>query len=399
MGTKRTERGPFDVLPIDRFLRGTFVERPNRFLARCRLSNRKVVEAFLPNPGRLWELLFPGSPVWLTEPSRPPRHSKSQRRTEHTLVAVQRDGCPILLHTHWTNLVARQLLQRQLIPGLQGVEVVRAEVPVGGSRFDFLIREHGREVLVEVKSCTLYGNRVAMFPDAVTARGAKHLRELAELSRPRSRPIVLFVAHTPHVDWFLPDYHTDLEFSRTLCDARRQIRFMPVSVCWDESLRLVGPVKPLTVPWDFLDKYVDDRGSYLLILKLDSPAHFGVGALGTVTLEPGYYVYAGSAQRNLAARLARHQRRHKKKHWHVDYLREQASSCTALAIRAPTRDECRVASQVNKCYPVAVPRFGSSDCRCPSHLFRSETDPLNDRSFHDLLQRFRMQPPLNSATS
>ena len=71
-------------------------------------------------------------------------------------------------------------------------------------------------MFLEVKSCTLVGKKVAMFPDAITERGARHLRELADLSRNGSKTAVLFIVHWPLAEVFMPDYHTDLNFTRTL---------------------------------------------------------------------------------------------------------------------------------------------------------------------------------------
>ena len=164
--------------PAHRLLRARFLERPNRFLVRCRLGNGRVVEAFLPNPGRLWELLLPEAALYLTSSQR-----SRTRRTAYTCVAVERDGRPVFLHTHLANRVARRLIEAGRIHGLEGAEVVRSEVPLGASRFDLLLRHCGNNVYTEVKSVTLFGNGVAMFPDAVTERGRKHLLDLLALSR------------------------------------------------------------------------------------------------------------------------------------------------------------------------------------------------------------------------
>ena len=152
-------------------IRATFLERPNRFLGRCNADGLGVVDAFLPNPGRLWELLLPGALLYLYPATPSEKIYPSRRKTNYTVLAVQRNGSPIFLHTHITNQVARYLIERRLIPPLEGAEIVKGEVSHGRSRFDFLLREHGRDLYLEVKSCTLFGNGVAMFPDAVTERG------------------------------------------------------------------------------------------------------------------------------------------------------------------------------------------------------------------------------------
>ena len=138
-------------------LHADFIERPNRFLVRCRLAGR-VVTAYLPNPGRLKELLLPGCRILLVDGGE-----NGGRKTRFTAVAVERDGLPILLHTHKTNDAARHLVDLGAIPGLEGARVVRAEVKAGRSRFDFLLDRDGEEIFLEVKSCTLVGNRVPCF--------------------------------------------------------------------------------------------------------------------------------------------------------------------------------------------------------------------------------------------
>lgn len=381
--------GPF--VPGE-LLKAGFVDRPNQFLVRCRLAGGRLVRAFLPNPGRMWELLFPGVAMYLTE-NRDASSGGARRKTRFTAVAVERDGDLVFLHTGLTNAVARRLIESGRIPSLAGAEIAGSEVRVGRSRFDFLLSRGGRELYLEVKSCTLYGNRVAMFPDAVTARGRRHLLELAELSRGGVRPVVLFVVHTPRADWFMPDYHSDLAFSRTLLEVRDAVDILAVGVSWRPGLRLGPRVRELEIPWEFLDKEVDDRGSYFLLLHLARRRRLQVGQLGAILFEKGHYVYAGSAMANLGARLARHCRRRKRMHWHVDYLREAADAVVPVPVRSSRRLECELAGGLEAIMGAGVPGFGCSDCGCRSHLFRSEEPPLDRRDFHELLQRYRMSRP------
>jgi sugar fermentation stimulation protein A len=298
-----------------------------------------------------------------------------------------------MLHTHWNNLVARRLLEARLVPGLENAEVVRAEVPVGHSRFDFLLRDPRGELLLEVKSCTLFGNGVAMFPDAVTERGRRHLEELAALSRGGKRCAVLFVVHTPRVSCFMPDYHTDLEFAQTLAAVRRDVRIIAASVRWNADLTLDGTVRALPIPWPRIGREAQDRGAYLLVLRLAEPCRIEVGGLGGVDFAAGHYVYVGSAMRGLAARMARHLRLRKRHHWHVDYLRARADRAEVLAVRSSRREECALAEAVGKVLAPGPAGFGCSDCGCATHLFHGGADhPLDGRAFHDLLERFRMRP-------
>ena len=370
-----------------------FVDRPNQFLARCRTERGGLVRAFLPNPGRMLELLFPDVTVYLTQEPRRRGKGPAPRKTRYTVVAVERDGRPLFLHTHMTNRVAQYLIEHSRISALADAEIVDSEVTVGRSRFDFLLRERGRLLYLEVKSCTLYGNGVAMFPDAVTERGRKHLLELAEMARQGMRAVVLFVVHTPLVRWFMPDYHTDLAFSRTMLAVRKQLRILPVSVSWTRDFKLSSEVRLLDIPWHYLLREVEDRGSYLLILRLKRKRRVAVGQLGNLLFQKGYYLYVGSAMGNLSPRIARHTRLRKKLHWHVDYLRQVADEVVPLPVVSSKRLECDMASALGELLDPGPPQFGSTDCACPTHLFWSADAPLDSREFHHLLQRFRMKEP------
>ena len=378
-------RHSMDPLHIFKDVRASsFLDRPNRFLVRCRLGGR-IVNAYLPNPGRLRELLLPGRPVYLVREQGHPT-----RRTRYTAVAVERDGHPIVLHTHRTNDVARHLIEHDLVAGLKGARVVRAEVTVGRSRFDFLLSHRGAEVLLEVKSCTLAGKRVAMFPDAVTARGARHVRELAEIAGQGARTTILFVVQWPGAELFMPDFHTDPEFTRTLIECRRRVETRAVSVRWDQTLALLPEARALRIPWGTIEREAHDRGSYLLLLHLNRSRVIPIGSLGRLRFPKGFYIYVGSAMANLSRRIQRHQRLRKRPHWHIDRLRPHTRFVAALPIRSSDRLECGLARAVDALASWSIPGFGCSDCRCESHLFGMADNPLDDQGFHDLLAWYRM---------
>ena len=365
-------------------IRARFLKRPNRFLIQCQ-SEGRILSAFLPNPGKLEELLLPDRIIHLV------REEKFwNRKTRYTAVAVDREGQPIMLHTHLTNEVARYLLQSRKVPGLENAGIVRSEIPVGGSRFDFLLKEGSQNILLEVKSCTLVGERVAMFPDAVTERGSRHLRELAKISEEGVRAILLFVVHWPFARTFMPDYHTDLNFSQTLLRARDRVEVIPISVRWSQDLSLSSEVKVLNVPWDTIEREARDRGSYLLVLNLRRDRKIGVGKLGRIHFKKGFYVYVGSAMANLSKRMERHRHLRKQHHWHIDELRAVAEFHSVLAIRSSERIECEVAKAVSGIAEWSVPRFGSTDCSCETHLFGMATDPIQSGDFQKLVQYFRM---------
>lgn len=176
-----------------------FVERPNRFLLRCRLPRDHPadgpapaggpadapVEVHLADPGRLEELLLPDRRVWV-------RHAASPtRKTDWSAVLVEAPGGDGLVSVDTTmpNRLIRRALEAGALDEFDGWTLERAEFPLGRSRIDFLLSAASsdvgvpaRKLALEVKSVTLVEDGVAYFPDAVTARGARHVRELAEIA-------------------------------------------------------------------------------------------------------------------------------------------------------------------------------------------------------------------------
>ncbi len=369
---------------FNRTIRVRFLKRPNRFLVQCQWRGRRL-SAFLPNPGRLQELLLPGRTLHLVKEEK-----SSNRKTLYTAVAVDREGRAMMLHTPLTNEVARTLLQERKIPGLENAKIVKSEIRVGKSRFDFLLEEGNQEVLLEVKSCTLVGKRIAMFPDAITERGTRHLRELAEISETGVRAVFLFIVHWPFARIFMPDFHTDLNFSQTLLRVRDRVEVIPVSVHWEQDLSLSPEVRLLNIPWDAIEKEAKDRGSYLLILNLKRDRKTDVGKRGRVHFRKGFYIYVGSAMANLSKRMERHRHLRKRHHWHIDELRAVAEFHCVFAIRSSDRLECEVARAMSQIAGWSVPGFGSTDCSCDTHLFGMSGDPLQSEDFHAWLQYFRM---------
>jgi Uri superfamily endonuclease len=124
------------------------------------------------------------------------------------------------------------------------------------------------------------------------------------------------------------------------------------------------------------------KGTYVLVLHLERGKEITVGKLGTFTFPAGYYLYVGSAlgPGGLEARLARHRRRDKKLRWHIDYLLEHAQLVEVWSATSTTKLECLWAQAARKLRgaETPVPGFGSSDCRCPSHLIYLARKPSYD---------------------
>jgi sugar fermentation stimulation protein A len=163
-----------------------------------------------------------------------------------------------------------------------------------------------------------------------------------------------------------------------------------VGVEWKQDLSLGDSVRELEIPWDLVERESHDRGSYIIILRLGRDWKLPIGGLGEVKFRKGYYLYAGSAMKDLSQRIARHRRLIKKKHWHIDHLREHAYFVAAIPIRTSGDLECSIAGELGTIANWQVPDFGSSDCSCATHLFGMHDDPLHTRPFIDRLLHFRM---------
>jgi sugar fermentation stimulation protein A len=190
-----------------------FVRRPNRFLIIAEKDGEELL-CHCPNPGRLSELLFPGTRLILEKRGNP------KGRTTWTAAALKKGQDIVPLFSSRANEAAEKLLLPLIIPGLKEI---RREFKIGDSRFDFFCTdEDEKKHLIEVKACSLVEHGVAMFPDAPSARALKHLEELSFCSNYECH--VLFVILHGKPKKFIPNLHTDPAFAGALCKYGREIK-------------------------------------------------------------------------------------------------------------------------------------------------------------------------------
>lgn len=189
---------------------GTFLSRPNRFIAMVDINGR-TVRCHVKNTGRCRELLVPGARVFLSASDSP------GRSTSHDLVAVMKGNLLVNMDSQAPNPVAAEGLG--LIPGFEDVTEVRREFPYGDSRIDIMAIAPGRRILVEVKGVTLEEDGVCMFPDAPTERGRKHIRELMHAADDGWEACILFVVQMEGMERFEPNRATDPAFAEALSEA------------------------------------------------------------------------------------------------------------------------------------------------------------------------------------
>lgn len=166
------------------------IRRYKRFLAECRLADGREVVAHCANPGSMLGLSEPGLKIWLEPNDDPKRKLKfGWRLVDHE------NGHFTGVDTSVPNRALKAALAARRVPGLDRFDTLRCEVPYGDrSRVDFLLTEAGRETYVEVKSVTLSRRPgLAEFPDSVTARGARHMGELARMVGQGHRAVVLYL--------------------------------------------------------------------------------------------------------------------------------------------------------------------------------------------------------------
>lgn len=192
-------------------VKGTFRARPNRFIAQVDTEEGTQI-CHVKNTGRCKELLVPGATVYLAEGKNP------ARKTKYDLVAVEKGSLLINMDSQAPNQVAQEYLP-QLLPGLTAW---RREQVWGNSRFDLYAEAAGERWFVEVKGVTLEENGVALFPDAPTQRGVKHLRELIRCQQEGYRACALFVVQMQGISYFTPNRRTHPEFAQALEEASAQ---------------------------------------------------------------------------------------------------------------------------------------------------------------------------------
>ena len=359
---------------------GIFLKRENRFVIEVKIKDQ-VYKAHLPNPGRLWELLLPGRVVYLEK--------KFNSALKFKTIGCQKNGSFVLLDTHYTNTLIANLIEEKKIPSLLDFSLKSKEVKVENSRIDLLLESKNKEkFFLEVKTCTLFGKCMAMFPDAVSKRASKHLLELARLSNQGYKAGVLFVVMNPDVNYFLPAYHIDPEFSRLLIRFKDVLYIGAIGIEFNQSFK-VKSIKNLEIPFDLLEKEFKDSGAYLLVLYINKYFQLKVNKRKW-EIKPGCYVYVGSAMKGLEARIKRHLRKKKRLKWHIDYLGIYAERIIPIPIRSAERLECKVANKLKCIADEVILGFGSTDCKCESHLFYFETDPILNPEFQEVLTYFRL---------
>jgi sugar fermentation stimulation protein A len=208
------------------------IDRPNRFLGRVQLDDT-VTEVFIPNPGRMLELMIPGNEVFLRENRGP------HRRTDYDMIGLEYNEVLVSIDSNLPNRFIKRLLTSYKLPFFKDYESITPEPRAYEGRFDFKLTGSSGSSFIEVKSCTLVEDERAIFPDAPTTRGARHLNHLADAIEKAvvDRAAVIFVIQRPDAKIFSPNDNTDRKFGDALRFAHSKgVEIYPITtkvVNWD----------------------------------------------------------------------------------------------------------------------------------------------------------------------
>ncbi|MCP4178029.1 MAG: DNA/RNA nuclease SfsA [bacterium] len=217
------------VFEIKPDARGYFVKRKNRFAVNVKIpGNNGLDYVHLHDPGRLKELLFSDNEILLKKADNP------ERKTKWDIIAARSKGDWILINSSYHRYISENLLRNKILSPIKDIFKIDPEKRYKDSRLDYLLTVEGdKKVWVEVKGCTLLDNGLALFPDAPTVRGAKHLEHLIEIKNNsiRSALIILVLVNAKE---FKPNVKTDKKFTDMLRLANDTgVEIYPVKFSYD----------------------------------------------------------------------------------------------------------------------------------------------------------------------
>jgi sugar fermentation stimulation protein A len=203
-------------MKYNRIVSGTFLQRPNRFIAHVRINGTEEI-CHVKNTGRCRELLVPGCTVYCAV------SDNLQRKTKFDLIAVEKITETGILLVNMDSQAPNAAVKEWLVSGASpfgNISYIKPEYKYGNSRFDFYLECDKRKIFIEVKGVTLEDNGIVLFPDAPTERGVKHVRELIQCHAEGFETYVLFVVQMERALYFTPNRKTHPQFADALSEAQ-----------------------------------------------------------------------------------------------------------------------------------------------------------------------------------
>jgi sugar fermentation stimulation protein A len=192
---------------------GTLVRRYKRFLADVRLNSGEIITAHCTNSGSMLSCIEEGAPVYLSPAENP------NRKTQFTWEMICISNSWVGVNTSNPNIFAYEALINGSIPSLGKWDKVVREVKFGDSRLDLYAERRQEQCYIEIKNVTLKNGKYARFPDALTTRGQKHLKELIKIRKLGFRSVILFIIQRTDVEFFAPAWSIDPEYGKLLVEA------------------------------------------------------------------------------------------------------------------------------------------------------------------------------------
>jgi sugar fermentation stimulation protein A len=225
----------FNVVPA------IFIERPNRFLAKVLIDN-KIEMVHVRNSGRCKEILIPGTRVYLEK-----IHNNKKRKTSYSIISAYKGLQLINIDSQIPNELVSNAIRENTLAGIDVGQNIKREVNYNNSRFDLMYSNNSSKGFIEVKGVTLEKNKIALFPDAPTKRGKKHIDELIASAQKDYKNYLVFIIQMKGVDCFKPNDDMDLEFGVSLRKANAMHIKIRVYDCLvtEDSIRIDKPVKLL----------------------------------------------------------------------------------------------------------------------------------------------------------
>jgi sugar fermentation stimulation protein A len=233
----------FEILSWPTLIPGILIKRYKRFLADVKLNSGQIVTAHCPNTGSMKACCESGRPVYLSY------HDNPKRKLKYTWELIEMSTSLVGVNTLIPNRLVFESVKAGVVPELSGYETVKREVKISDrSRIDLaLITKDQNRCYVEIKNCTLVDNRVALFPDAVTSRGLKHINELQAMADSGCRCVMFYFIQRMDADVFRPADHIDPKYAKGL---RRAVKGGLEILVYDVAIDMNGIRLNRKIPYE-----------------------------------------------------------------------------------------------------------------------------------------------------